>query len=134
VIAITSVAMNARKIIIANSLGKFEKSDRINTIGLIEIMNSWYSLSRMNTCANCGKSTVIGKSGVHRYGGGWARRAQKTSRIWKANLHHAKLTINGKTKTVWLCTKCLRKAKKEAVESKKTQVVKEEQQVSPATS
>lgn len=67
----------------------------------------------MRICQNCGKGTVKGKSGVHRYGGGWARRAQKTSRIWKPNLHQAKLTIDGKTKTFLLCTKCLRRAKKE---------------------
>jgi len=87
----------------------------------------------MRVCANCGKGTVIGKSGVHRYGGGWARRAQKTKRLWKPNLHHAKLTIDGKTKTVWLCTKCLRRAKKEAAKSQQTQVTKEELKTPPTS-
>jgi len=85
-------------------------------------------------CQNCGKTTKIGKSGVHRYGGGWARRAQKTKRIWKANLHHAKLTIDGKTKTVWLCTKCIRRAKGKTIETKSGREIKEVFPNSPSVS
>jgi large subunit ribosomal protein L28 len=87
----------------------------------------------MRVCQSCGKGTVIGKSGVHRYGGGWARRAQKTTRVWKPNLHRAKITIDGKTKTVWLCTKCLRRAKKGLKETKETKEKKEETQITSAS-
>lgn len=66
----------------------------------------------MKMCESCGKGVVIGKSGVHKHGGRWWRRAPKTSRVWRANLHKARIKINGNFKTMLLCTKCLRKMKK----------------------
>lgn len=67
----------------------------------------------MKACQNCGKGVVIGKSGVHQYGGKWARRGPKTRRIWRANLHSARIKVGSNFKTVILCTKCLRAAKKQ---------------------
>lgn len=66
----------------------------------------------MKLCQNCGKGVAIGKSGVHQYGGGWARRGPKTKRVWKANLHRAMVKVNGNFHSMILCTKCLRKFKK----------------------
>lgn len=65
----------------------------------------------MRVCEICGKGTIIQKSGAHRYGGGWAMRAQKTRRVWQPNLHHARVKANGNFKQMLLCTKCLRKVK-----------------------
>lgn len=44
-------------------------------------------------------------------GGQWKRRAQRSRKIFKPNLHQAKITVGGTNKKVKLCTKCLRMAK-----------------------
>jgi len=56
---------------------------------------------------------MIQKSGAHQYGGGWAMRATKKRKVWKVNLHSAKVTYRGVRRTMRLCTKCLRKVKVE---------------------
>ena len=84
----------------------------------------------MKKCQICGKKSKIQKSGVHQYGGAWARRATKKRRVWMVNLHTAKVTYNpkiglrsssldklgtaglkGVRRTMRLCTKCLRRVK-----------------------
>jgi len=58
-------------------------------------------------CDICGKGKTIGKSGAHKYGGKWAMRAKKTTRIWKPNLQT--YTVNGKK--MKLCTRCIKRIK-----------------------
>ena len=58
-------------------------------------------------CDNCGKGRTIGKSGAHKYGGKWAMRAVKKTKIWKPNLQS--FTVNGKK--MKLCTKCIKRVK-----------------------
>ena len=70
----------------------------------------------MKACQNCGKGVDLGKSGVHQYGGGWARRGPKTKRVWKANLHKVRIKVGPNFKTMILCTKCLRKFRKKTQE------------------
>ena len=65
----------------------------------------------MRVCDVCGKKSMIGKSGAHQYGGGWAMRATKKRRVWMVNLHAAKVTYQGVRKTMRLCVKCLRRVK-----------------------
>ncbi len=60
-----------------------------------------------NRCDNCGKGRTIGKSGAHKYGGKWAMRAVKKTKIWKPNLQS--FTVNGKK--MKLCTKCIKRIK-----------------------
>jgi len=77
-------------------------------------------------CDFCGKGRTIGKSGAHRYGGKWAMRAVKTTKIWRPNLQT--YTIDGVKYR--LCTKCIKRVKfekrlKEKV-AKKTAEVKSE--------
>lgn len=67
----------------------------------------------MRVCGICKKKSLIQKSGAHQYGGGWAMRATKKRKVWKVNLHSAKVTYKGVRKTMRLCTKCLRKVKEE---------------------
>ena len=55
-------------------------------------------------CDNCGKGIMIGHNVSH--------AKNRTRRIFKPNLHTAKLKIGGMTKTYRLCTKCLRSLKK----------------------
>lgn len=51
-------------------------------------------------------------------GGRWKKRAPKTQKIFKPNLHVAHITVGGNKKKVRLCTKCLRIAKERMKEIK----------------
>lgn len=75
----------------------------------------------MRVCQICGKKSIIQKSGVHQYGGGWAKRATKKRVVWMVNLHNVKVTYQGVRRTMRLCTKCLRRVKTQMklVESQK---------------
>lgn len=67
----------------------------------------------MRVCQICTKGSMIGKSGAHQYGGGWAMRATKKRRVWMPNLHAVKVTYMGVRRTMRLCTKCLRRVKEQ---------------------
>lgn len=76
-------------------------------------------------CDLCGKGKMIGRQHKHHpgvAGGRWKRRAPKTQKTFKPNLHWARIAIDGGMKKVRLCTKCLRRAK-EAMKEKQTIVV-----------
>ena len=67
-------------------------------------------------CDNCGKSGVMGIS--RRHGRGiagkrWKTRAQKTAREFKPNLQMARITIGEVVKKMRICTKCLKRYRKE---------------------
>jgi large subunit ribosomal protein L28 len=51
-------------------------------------------------CANCGKGVMWGHNVSH--------SKRRTNRVFRPNLHSAKITIGGQSKRVRLCTKCLR--------------------------
>lgn len=75
-------------------------------------------------CFLCGKGII--KSKQHRHhpgvaGGRWKQRAPKTPKVFKPNLHYAKIMIGNNLKRVRLCTKCLRRAK-EVMKVKKKSV------------
>lgn len=55
-------------------------------------------------CANCGKGVMYGHNVSH--------AKNRTQKIFKPNLHTARVTINGGTKKMRLCTKCLRMYKR----------------------
>jgi len=55
-------------------------------------------------CDNCGKGIMIGHNVSH--------AKNRTRRIFKPNLHSARVLVNGLSKKMKLCTKCLRTAKK----------------------
>lgn len=83
-------------------------------------------------CFSCGKGIMIGRQHKHHpgvAGGRWKRRAPKTLKVFKPNLHVAHIRVAGNLKKVKLCTKCLRIAKeaqKSVVDSK---VVKTQPQI-----
>lgn len=60
-------------------------------------------------CAICGKKTVTGRRISHAH--------NVTSRTWQPNLQRIRTTIDGVTRRVFVCTRCLRsgKASKPAV-------------------
>lgn len=74
------------------------------------------------TCFHCGKSSLYGRSHTHRRGvagGRWKKRAQKTLRVFKANLQKATITDSGMTKQVRFCAKCIKRMKKDTLDGKK---------------
>jgi len=69
-----------------------------------------------NVCYHCGKGSIMGRSHTHHRGvagGRWKKRAQKTARIFRPNLQKAEIIEKGKTITVKLCTKCIKRVKKD---------------------
>lgn len=69
----------------------------------------------MARCFLCGKSRQVGRSSRHKRGVAgkqWLKRAQKTVKIFKPNLHVTRLEKNGKKIKAKVCTKCLRRIKK----------------------
>jgi len=68
-------------------------------------------------CENCGKTIVYGRSQRHRRGVAgkrWKKRAQVTPRLFKANIQTKRLFLGGEVKKVKICTKCLKRYKKES--------------------
>ncbi|HUX52462.1 MAG TPA: 50S ribosomal protein L28 [Spirochaetia bacterium] len=54
-------------------------------------------------CDICGKHTVTGNTVSHAH--------NKTRRVWKPNLVRVKTVIAGTTKTMRVCTRCLKAGK-----------------------
>jgi ribosomal protein L28 len=73
-------------------------------------------------CYHCGKGLLYGRSHTHHRGvagGRWKKRAPKTQRIFKANLVRLSIIEKGKTFRVKLCTKCLKRIRKDMIDGKK---------------
>ncbi|HEY8490828.1 MAG TPA: 50S ribosomal protein L28 [Dehalococcoidia bacterium] len=62
----------------------------------------------MAACQICGKHTVFGRNIRHRHSGRWERRAPKTNRQFRPNVHKQKVVINGQPVRLYICTRCLR--------------------------
>lgn len=63
------------------------------------------------TCEICGKGTQHGKNIRHKHSGSWALRAPKTMRVLHPNLQTVRVAHNSVTKTVKVCTKCMKAGK-----------------------
>lgn len=59
-------------------------------------------------CDFCGKGTTFGRNIRHQHTGRWQRKAPRTNRLFKANVHVKSLTLDGQTRRVHVCTRCLR--------------------------
>ena len=57
-------------------------------------------------CAVCGKGKTTGNNVSH--------SNRKTRRTWGANVQKVKIDMNGKVASQYVCTKCMKTAKKEA--------------------
>ena len=71
-------------------------------------------------CDICSKGRMVGKTHRHHPGVAgqrWKQRAPEHSKIFKPNLHTARIMLDGVSKRMRLCTKCLRRAK-EAMKGK----------------
>ena len=70
-------------------------------------------------CYHCGKGNLYGRSHTHHRGvagGRWKKRAPKTQRVFVANLQRVDIVEHGNTKEVRLCTKCVKRVKKDMSE------------------
>lgn len=76
-------------------------------------------------CFNCGKGIMVGHNVSH--------AKNRTRKVFKPNLHGARILVNGTPMRVRLCTKCLRMVKGT---NKRSQVVKSEEisSIAPAAS
>ena len=59
-------------------------------------------------CDLCDKHTTFGRNIRHKHSGRWKRKAPRTSRTFKPNVHRRRLMIDGKLVRVNVCTSCLR--------------------------
>jgi len=69
-------------------------------------------------CDNCGKGIMYGHNVSH--------SKRRTRKIFKPNLHSAKVVLGGVSKRMKLCTKCLRMVKNAMNSKKITPALKEE--------
>ncbi len=58
----------------------------------------------MAKCDICGKGVVFGLNVSH--------SNRKTSRTWKPNVRSVKTNVNGTSKTMHICSRCLRTMRK----------------------
>lgn len=66
-------------------------------------------------CQYCEKQVQYGETHTHGRGvagGRWKKRAQRTRKVFKPNLHMATVEVGGKDVKMRLCVKCLRKLRK----------------------
>lgn len=66
-------------------------------------------------CDICGKSTVFGRNIRHRHAGRWERKAPRTNRVFRPNVHKQTIHIDGRPLKVNICTRCLRTLSKAPV-------------------
>ena len=73
----------------------------------------------MSVCYHCGKGILMGRSHTHHRGvagGRWKKRAPKTQRIFRPNLQKVQIMEGGDKMTVKLCSKCLKRVRKDVRE------------------
>lgn len=75
-------------------------------------------------CFNCGKGIMVGHNVSH--------AKNRTRKVFKPNLHAARITVGGTPMRVRLCTKCLRLVK--GIKSKKALKSEEVSSIAPAAS
>jgi large subunit ribosomal protein L28 len=75
-------------------------------------------------CFNCGKGIMVGHNVSH--------AKNRTRKVFKPNLHVAKIVIKGRSMSVRLCTKCLRLLKGKSTMARKEALKLKEQTISTA--
>jgi large subunit ribosomal protein L28 len=59
-------------------------------------------------CDICGKTTVFGRNIRHRHAGRWERKAPRTNRAFRPNVHKQTVHVEGRSLRLNVCTRCLR--------------------------
>ena len=57
-------------------------------------------------CDLCPKRTRFGRNIRHKHSGRWERKAQRTNREFRPNVHKKRLLIDGRWRRVNVCTRC----------------------------
>jgi ribosomal protein L28 len=73
-------------------------------------------------CFHCGKGIQYGRSHTHHRGvagGRWKKRAPKTARIFEPNLQKMDVLVKGEELRVKVCTKCLKRVRKDITDGKR---------------
>jgi large subunit ribosomal protein L28 len=65
-------------------------------------------------CDICGKGTTFGRNIRHKHSGRWQRKAPRTNRVYRPNLHKQNLWVGGQRVKLNICTRCLRSQMKVA--------------------
>jgi len=76
----------------------------------------------MVSCFHCGKTAIFGRSHTHHRGvagGRWKKRAPKTPRLFKVNLQPVMAMLDKGKKRIKLCTKCIKRIKKDIRDGKR---------------
>ncbi len=66
-------------------------------------------------CELCGKTTAFGRNIRHRHAGRWERKAPRTNRMFRPNVHKQTIYVDGRAARVNICTRCLRTRSKATV-------------------
>lgn len=66
-------------------------------------------------CFLCQKGTQTGRHISHKHSGRWQKKAPKKPRVFKVNLHWAKMEVGGALRRVKLCSDCLSRFKKQKI-------------------
>jgi ribosomal protein L28 len=80
----------------------------------------------MARCYITGKGNLYGRSHTHHRGvagGRWKKRAQKTPRIFKANLQPVTILVEGVRKQVKISARALKRVKKDIADGKTPKVM-----------
>lgn len=67
----------------------------------------------MAKCNLCAKRPLAARNIRHQHSGGWERRAPRTNRFQKPNVHQRRVFVNGVSVRLYVCTRCLRTLSKE---------------------
>ncbi len=59
-------------------------------------------------CEICGKATAFGRNIRHKHSGRWVRKAPRTNRTFRPNVHKQTVSVDGYTARLNICTRCLR--------------------------
>jgi ribosomal protein L28 len=74
-------------------------------------------------CDNCSKGVMVGQTHKHHpgvAGGRWKKRAPHKAKLFRPNLHSARVLVGTNYQRLKLCTKCLRLAKEAMKMQKET--------------
>ncbi len=59
-------------------------------------------------CDLCDKHTMFGRNIRHKHSGNWERKAPKTNRTFRPNVHRKRMFVDGKWQRLNVCTRCMR--------------------------
>jgi len=88
-------------------------------------------------CISCGRKNWVSERSQHHKGvagGSWKHKAQKSRKVFKANLHRMRVMLDDTRQKVKLCSNCLSKLKKEGRLNVDGQILKQIQFFTPTPS